>query len=126
MLQHYVERIPPKAGDLIEFYERPLTIIYKELRNLPESILAEDGTVAIRVTKDPFCKHFIKAFGGAIVSTSANLFEKPFPTCFAEIDDSIKEGVDFIVEHRLEEKNKLAPSTIVSFDDSNELVFLRK
>lgn len=126
MLQQYVARIPPKAGDLIEYYERPLTIIYKEIQNLPTAILAENGTVAIRVTKDPFCRAFIKAFGGAVVSTSANISGKPFPSCFAEIDESIKKGVDYIVEHRQEELSALSPSVIVSFDDSNELVFIRK
>ena len=125
MLQHYVERIPPKAGNLIEFYERPLTIIYKELRNLPSSILAEDGSIAIRVTKDPFCQAFIKAFGAAVVSTSANSSAKPFPTCYAAIEESIKNEVDFIVTQRLDEQSELTPSAIVSFDENEEIVFIR-
>lgn len=125
-LREYIEYIPPKASSLIAFHTRPLTIIYDKPKNLPLSLLAEDGSIAIRVTKDPFCGELIKAFGKPIVSTSANISGQPYPATYSEISDVIKKGVDGIARHKREETSEGAPSVIVKVVDGEDLTFIRK
>ncbi|MDC0231225.1 L-threonylcarbamoyladenylate synthase [Aureispira] len=127
LLSEYVNYIPPKARNLIEYFSKPLTIVYDQPKNIPDSLLAEDGSIAIRITLDPFCKALVNAFGKPIVSTSANISGEPFPGSFEEIDLLIKDGVDFIVQHRQEESNRnITPSTIVKVVDGSDLIFIRK
>ncbi len=126
MLSHYIPYIPPKARNLIAYHSRPLTIIYENTKNLPLSLLAEDGSIAIRVTLDPFCKALLNAFGKPIVSTSANISGQPFPSCFQDINPLIKKGVDCIAQHRLDEKSDATPSVIVKVVDDEDLIFIRK
>lgn len=127
MLQKYVHPVPPKASNLIQYHERPLTIIYDQVQGLPESLLAEDGSIGIRVTQDPFCQAFIEAFGGAIVSTSASISGEDFPKCFNQISPLLKDGVDYVAQYKLDqEPQDVSPSTIVSLDERNDLVFIRK
>lgn len=126
MLEEYVAYLPPKASKLVDYHERPLTIIYEQPINLPHSLLAPDGSIAIRVTRDPFCKALITALGKPIVSTSANTSGKPFPTSFSTIEPRIKEAVDAIAEYRQKEESENTPSTIVKVVDGEELIFIRK
>jgi len=126
MLQYYVPQLPPKAGDLIEFYDRPLTILYEKTANLPDSLKAADGTVAIRLCRDPFCKAFIDAFCGAVVATIAAEEGDNAPKSLKEVSDNIKKRVDYIVQHKQNIVSELLPSTMVRIDENNELVFLRK
>ena len=55
----YVSDVPAVAWDLIEFTTKPLTIIYDGARNLAENLLAEDGSVGIRVTAEEFSVHIV-------------------------------------------------------------------
>lgn len=126
MLQEYVAYIPPKANNLITYYERPLTIIYERPQNLPDSVLAADGSVAIRVTKHPFCKALIEAFGKPIVSTSANISGEPFPQHFDNISPQIKANVGAIAQVDSSLFAATAnPSTIVKVIDGQDLIFIR-
>lgn len=127
MLQKYVHPVPPKASNLIQYHERPLTIIYDHAQNLPKSLLAEDGSIGIRVTQDPFCKAFIDAFGAAVVSTSANISGQDYPKCFNDISSDLKETVDYVAQYKLDqEPQEASPSTIVRLDERNDLIFIRK
>ena len=93
MLQYYVPQLPPKAGDLIEFYDRPLTILYEKTANLPDNLKAADGTIAIRLCRDPFCKTFINAFGAAVVATLATEEGAAIiPKSLKEVTDAIKKN----------------------------------
>lgn len=125
-LKEYIEYIPPKANNLIAYHTRPLTIIYDSPKNLPISLLAEDGSIAIRVTMDPFCKELIGTFGKPIVSTSANISGQPFPKTFSEISEEIRKGVDGIARYKQYEKNEGTPSVIVKVADGEDLIFIRK
>ena len=68
-LQRYVSDVPNVAWDLIEYATRPLTIIFDKAKNLAPNLLAEDGSVGIRVTREEFsrelCYRFQKAVGCA-------------------------------------------------------------
>lgn len=126
-LEEYVTYIPPKASKLIAYHSRPLTIIYEDVVNLPASLLAEDGSIAIRVTQDPFCQGLIEHLGKPIVSTSANTSGLPYPQQFSEIEARILQGVDTIAQYRQEEEaSAQEPSTIVKVVDGEDLIFIRK
>lgn len=128
MLKQYVQQIPQKAMRLIEHYEKPLTIIYDVAQNtgLATDVVNADNTVAIRVTRDPFCNAMVKAFGRAVVSTSANISGEAFPKSYIEISDLIKERVDKIANYKQLEVSDNAPSAIVKVIDGQDLIFIRK
>ena len=101
------------AWDLIELSTKPLTVIYDGARNLAPNLLAEDGSVGIRVTNEEFSKQLCFRFRKAVVSTSANISGEPSPKSFADISDEIKNAVDYIVGVRQNEKGGAKPSSII-------------
>lgn len=121
MLEKYV-KVPPLVRDFLEKQTRPTSVIYNEVlnKNLP---LAEDGSVAIRIVQNDFCKELIEAFGKPIVSTSANISGEPSAQCFAQISEQIKQSADFVVPY-LEENTEKMASQLVKIEDS-KIVFLR-
>lgn len=112
MLEKYVPDFHPICYDLVDLAEKPMTIIYPSAKGLAPSILAKDGTVGIRITKDPICLKLIRSLRKPIVSTSANLSGNPSPTKFSEIDQAIVKGVDAVLEERTTE-NMTTPSQII-------------
>ena len=112
----YVQDVPEVAWDLIELADKPLTIIYSGARNLAPNLLAEDGSVGIRVTSEEFSKRLCQQFRKAIVSTSANVSGQPSPQNFSEISEDIKAAVDYIVDYRREETTQAKPSSIIKLD----------
>lgn len=97
--------------------EKPTTVIYQQALALAENILAADGSVAIRICNDEFCRHLIKRFRKPIVSTSANLTGEPSPATFKDIKTSIIQGVDYVVEHRQNDETKAAASSIIKWEN---------
>jgi L-threonylcarbamoyladenylate synthase len=85
-LQVYVKDVPDIAWDLIELTDKPLTIIYDGAKNLATNLLAEDGSIGIRITNEGFSKELCRQFRKPIVSTSANISGNPSPASFREID----------------------------------------
>lgn len=122
----YVNEVPPVAWDLLEVATNPLTIIYSGARNLAPSLLAEDGSVGIRVTEEEFSKQLCFRFRKAIVSTSANISGEPSPKNFAEISEVVKQGVDYIVGYRQNDKQKHKPSSIIKLGPTGELKIIRQ
>lgn len=98
-LSEYVEQVPDIAWDLVEFAEDPLTVIYPKGKNVSPSLLGPDGSIAIRLVKDEFCKGLIYRYQRGIVSTSANLSGESSPVNFVGISPSIVEGVDQILKN---------------------------
>src|SRR6187455_3504263 len=96
----YVTQPDPKVFDYIKGIHKPTTFVYEGGIHLAENIIQKDSTIAIRITEDPFCKQMIKRFGKPVVSTSANISGYPAPAIFQDIDIIIKNGVDYIVQHR--------------------------
>lgn len=125
MLCRFVDYIPPKARNLIDYFERPLTIIYQNPKQLSQKVLAEDGSLAIRVVKDQYCQQLIRTFGRPIVSSSANLSGNPFPIHFDDIDIDLMDRVDGIADVRLHFEG-IKPSMIVKVLDDQELEIIRK
>jgi L-threonylcarbamoyladenylate synthase len=124
-ISQYVADNNVQVFDYIKGIHKPTTVIYQKAMNLATNLMAEDGSVAIRITKDAFCKDLLKAFGKPIVSTSANISGYPTPLCFADISVDIKEGVQHVVKHRQEETNLQMPSSIVKWDEDGNLIIIR-
>ena len=112
-LDHYVVDVPPMAHDLMEVAVKPLTIVYEGAYNLAANVLGENESVGIRVPADSFCRALCAAFGRPIVSTSANLSGAPAPACFAEVDQAIVTGVDYVVRYRQDDATRHASSNII-------------
>lgn len=125
-LVKYVKNIPAIAYDLIEMTEKPLTIIYDGAANISKKIISDDGSIAIRVTKDAFCKDLIRRMNKPLVSTSANLSGESSPANFSEIVDGIKSKADYIVSLRQQEKQRNQPSSIIKLSSSGEIKIIRK
>jgi L-threonylcarbamoyladenylate synthase len=125
-LSTYVEKVPEQAWPLIEFSERPLTIIYDGARNLPSELIAADGSIAIRVTKDEFCRYLIGALNKPIVSTSANISGQPAAASFDDIDKDILDSVDYVAHWRRKERITNQPSAIIRLRTNGEIEFIRR
>jgi L-threonylcarbamoyladenylate synthase len=126
MLRAHVRHVHPRIDTLLAYHTRPLTVVYDKSKNLPTNVLAPDGSIAVRVTNDPFCRELISTFGKPLVATSANVSDKGFPHHFGEISSEIIEGVDYVVKYRQSDKNKHEPSVIVRMGDGEELDFVRE
>lgn len=126
MLKKYVREVPPRIETLLYYHSRPLTMIFDDARNLPESLVASDNTIAIRIAQDQFCKELISDFGYPLVATSANISGQPFPANFGEISSDIIKGVDYIVKIRRHEKTQCQQSIIARIMEDGEMDFLRE
>jgi L-threonylcarbamoyladenylate synthase len=125
MLKNFVNDIHPRIETLLFYNERPLTLIYKQAKNLPKISIAEDMSVGIRIVKDQFCIDLIEKVGKPITSTSANISTNPSPKLFSEVSTSVKNKVDFIVPYRQNEIDEKLPSVLATFNNEGELIVLR-
>ncbi|TRX71023.1 L-threonylcarbamoyladenylate synthase [Carboxylicivirga sp. M1479] len=122
----YVNDIPEVAYDMAELTTKPLTIIYDDAKNLAANLLAEDGSVGIRITEEDFSKQLCARFKKPIVSTSANISGEPSPQKFDEVSEAIKEGVDYVVGYRQEETKNPAPSSIIKLSKDGQVTIIRE
>lgn len=125
-LNYYIEEVPDVAWDLIELSDKPLTIIYDGARNIATNLVAEDGSLAIRITQEKYSQALCQRFRKALVSTSANISGEPAPQNFSEISEEIKNGVDYIVKFRQEEKSNPKPSSIIKLGVTGKVNIIRE
>lgn len=125
-IDFYVRNVPEIAWQLIEVSDKPLTIIYPEARNLAPNLLAADGSVGIRLTREKFSKQLCERFRKAIVSTSANISGQPGAANFSLISEEIKQGVDYIVQYRQDDTSTPTPSSIIKLDKNGTIQIIRK
>lgn len=117
--------VPEVAWDLVEFAENPLTIVYPNAKGVCKSLISEDGTIAIRVVKDEFCKMLINSLRKPLVSTSANISGEAAPAYFDEISEEIKSKVDYTVPLRQHETKKSKPSRIIKLGMNGSIEIIR-
>ena len=125
-MQQYSREIPDVAWDLIEYAERPLTLIIDGALNLAPNLIAADGSIAIRVTRERISKELCYRFQRAVVSTSANLSGQPAPRNYMEITPEILAGVDYVMKARQNDVTKGKPSQIVKITKDGQITFIRK
>jgi len=121
----YVANPHPDIVSIVEKFDRPTTVIYEQAVGLPDNLVSSDGSIAIRVTRDPFCKSLIKRLKKPLVSTSANISGEPSPRSYSDISPAIKNGVEHIVALRQEEANDAPPSRIIRIDNDGNLSVIR-
>jgi len=105
--------------DYLDKTTKPTTVVYQGALGLADNIIANDGSIAIRICKDDFCRHLIKRFKKPIVSTSANISGSPAPKIYNEIADEIKNGVDHIVQYRQDDQTIAEPSSLIKWDNGH-------
>ena len=125
MIAAYVDHVPAVAGRLIEESAKPLSMIYPGAKNLAVNLIAQDGSVGIRIVQDSFCRQLIKAFGKPIVSTSANISGKPTPAIFDEVSDEIREAVDYIVRWRQDDRQPATVSSVIQLNADGSYLVIR-
>ena len=113
----YVAAPDLQVFDYLQATSKPTTVIFEGAIGLADNLVAKDGSVAIRICRDEFCRHLIKRFRKPIVSTSANISGQPVAGIFIEIQDEIKQGADYIVRYRQNDKTIAAPSSVIKWSN---------
>ena len=126
LLPSYIKEVPEIAWDLIDVGEKPLTIIYPGAKNLAPNLIAEDGSIGIRITREEFTARLIQKFRKPIVSTSANISGEPAPGNFGEITEKVKMSVDYIVKYRQDDYSRSSSSGIIKLDVTGQFQIIRK
>ncbi len=121
----YTDQPEPVIFDYIKGVHKPTTVIYESAKGLAKNIINKDGSIGIRIVHDSFCRKLIEQFGKPIVSTSSNISGYPPPAFFSDIDIAIKNGVDYIVQHRQDDLNAAMPSTVVKLGKDGKIIIIR-
>ncbi len=123
----YVDEVPDVAYQLMDLADRPLTLILEGAKNLAKNVInSSDLSIGLRVANDPFCQQLINRFRKPIVSTSANISGEQSPKSFIDINDEIKNQVDYIVNHRQNDMINANPSSIIKIRKNGEVQLIRK
>ena len=112
----YVASPDLQVFDYLQQSEKPTTVIYAGAIGIADNLVGSDGSIAVRICNEEFCRHLIKRFRKPIVSTSANISGQPTAGIFSQISDEIKKGVDYIVNYRQEDKSIAEPSAVIKWD----------
>ncbi len=124
-LSQYIANPLPDLESVLSNFTEPTTVVYEQAINLPSSVLSEDGSVAVRITNDPFCRSLIKRFRNPVVSTSANVSGEPSPIHFSLITNAIKANVDYVVHWRQDDISTRQPSTILKLSKDGSFIKIR-
>ncbi len=124
VLQH-VSQLDLEIFNYLKTVQKPTTIIYDGAIGLADNIISTDGSLAIRICNDAFCKHLLKRFQKPIVSTSANISGSPAPQSFQDISTPILSGVDYVVKHRQDDNSPHMPSAIIKWGKGSTLTIIR-
>lgn len=124
-LQDLVD-VPPMAWEIMDLSEKPVTIVYDNPRGLPKELLAEDGSIGIRLVKDLFCKKLITKLNRPIVSTSANFSGEKSPMSFSEISPLLIKQVDAIAEENREQKSQWEGSSVIRVWQDGRIKVIRE
>ena len=125
-LQRYVRDIPNVAWDIFELSVKPTTIVLDNAVNLAPNLIADDGSIAMRITKEPFSKELCYRYQKAIVSTSANISGEPAAQNFCDITEEIINAVDYVCWTRRQEHKPHTPSSIIKLTANGEVTIIRK
>ncbi|MEP7377676.1 MAG: L-threonylcarbamoyladenylate synthase [Chitinophagaceae bacterium] len=121
----YVANVDLRVFDYLTENPKPVTVVYKGAIGIADNLVGKDGSIAIRICNDSFCKHLIKRFRKPIVSTSANISGQPPAKVFSEITDELKNAVDYTVKYRQDDQTIAAPSSVVKWNRDATVTVLR-
>lgn len=124
-VMRYVVNVDLAIFDHLEQTVKPTTVIYSGAIGMADNLTGKDGSVAMRICKDDFCRHLLKRFRKPIISTSANISGSPSPQIFADIPDEIKNGVDHVVKYRQDDTTIAEPSSIIKWNRDGTHIIIR-
>lgn len=125
MLRRYLASPLPDLETFVEQFSKPTSIIYSNAIGLASQAIADDGTVGVRITSDPFCKALIKRIQKPIISTSANVSGELTPSSYEDISSAITNEVDYVVKWRQEERIEAQASSVIRLQDDGSFETLR-
>ena len=125
-LQRYVRNVPDVAWQLFDCAEDPTTIILDGAINLAPNLIAEDGSIAMRITREDFSKQLCYRFQKPIVSTSANISGEPTAQNYCDINQEIIDAVDYVCWTRRQEHKPHKPSSIIRLREDGQVEIIRK
>lgn len=125
MIHDYVENPSYRILRYLAGQSHPTTAIFEQAINLPVGLINDDGSIAIRIVQDDFCRRLIHDLKKPLVSTSANTSGEKYPQNFGEITNEIKNGVEHIVQHRQNDFKRQAPSSIIKLGKDGNIIHLR-
>lgn len=125
-LQRYIRKVPDVAWQLLDCCDKPTTVILDGAVNLAENLIAEDGSIGIRITQEPFSKELCFRFQKALVSTSANISGEPAAQNYPDIDPKIIDAVDYVCWSRRQEHKPHKPSSIIKLTEDGQVTIIRK
>lgn len=125
-LQRYIRKVPDVAWQLLDCCDKPTTVILDGAVNLAENLIAEDGSIGIRITQEPFSKELCFRFQKALVSTSANISGEPAAQNYPDINPKIIEAVDYVCWSRRQEHKPHKPSSIIKLTEDGQVTIIRK
>lgn len=125
-LQRYVRNVPNVAWELLDCVDKPTTVILDGAVNLASNLIADDGSIALRITDEPFSKELCYRFQKAVVSTSANISGEPAAQNYCDISQDILDAVDYVCWSRRQEHKPHTPSSIIKLGMDGEVRIIRK
>ena len=125
-LQRYVRNVPDVAWDILDIATKPTTIILDGAINLAPNLIAEDGSIALRITKEPFSHELCYRFQKPLVSTSANISGEPAAANYNDISQELLDAVDYVCFSRRQEHKPHTPSSIIKLKEDGEVTIIRK
>ena len=125
-LQRYVRNVPAVAWELLDAAIKPTTVILDDATNLAPNLIAEDGSIALRITREAFSHELCYRFQKAIVSTSANISGEPAAQNYRDISEEIINSVDYVCWSRRQEHKPHTPSCIIRLKPDGEVTIIRK
>lgn len=124
-MQKYVRNVPDVAWDILELAEKPTTVILDNAVNLAPNLIAEDGSIAMRITREVFSKELCYRFQKPIVSTSANISGEPAAQNYCDISQELLSAVDYVCWTRRQEHKPHKPSSIIKLSENGEVKIIR-
>lgn len=125
MLDRYVRDVPEVAWQLTEAAVEPLTVIYDHPEGVASNLVAEDGSLGVRISQERYSSGLCRRLRRPVVSTSANVSGTPAPRTYSEIPDCIKEGVDYVAFYRRDDNTPARPSNIIKVSDGGVVKIIR-
>ena len=126
MISRYVAEVPEVEWDVIELATRPTTVIFDRGLNLAPNLLAQDGSVGIRLSREAFSSQLCFHLRKPVVSTSANVSGQPSPRIFREIIEEIRQQVDYVVRYRQDDIKPASPSSVIKLGRGGEVKIIRE
>ncbi|MCB9230256.1 MAG: Sua5/YciO/YrdC/YwlC family protein [Bacteroidia bacterium] len=125
MASQYADPVPAYLQEEIEASPRAVTLVVSGAKGLAPALVAPDGSIGLRIPRDPFCQDLLARLGRPLVSTSANLSGVPFGGSYADIAPVLLQGADYVVEWRQEERVISAPSRVLKLNPDGSMHIIR-